>query len=53
MLVGEQIAKKIDRVLSLAGEGVSEEHRAILYESLVRIHTNLLCVCDAYDLKSN
>ena len=52
MLVGEQIAKKIDRVLSLAGEGVSEEHRAILYESLVRIHTNLLCVCDAYDLKS-
>ncbi len=53
MRVGEQIAKKIDRVLSLASEGVSEEHRVILYESLAKIHANLLCVCDAYDQKSN
>lgn len=45
--VGQRIAEKIDRILSLASEGVSEEHRRIMYESLHTIDRNLQAICQA------
>ena len=53
MRVGKHIAERVDRVLCAAGEGVSEEARKTLYESLTQIHENLLRVCNAYDEKGN
>ena len=50
--VGQHIAEKIDRVLLAASAGVSEEDRRVLYESLVKIHDNLLSVCDGYQEKT-
>lgn len=38
---GSRIAKKIDRVLVLAGEGLSEEERRAFYNSLAIISENL------------
>jgi DNA-binding MarR family transcriptional regulator len=46
--VGEQITKKIDRLLSCAGEGLSEENRRIMYESLTIVCDNLQKFCDGY-----
>ena len=53
MRVGKHIAERVDRVLCAVGEGVSEEARKTLYESLTQIHENLLRVCNAYDEKGN
>ena len=50
--VGAYIAEKIDRILFAAGEGVSEEHRRILYECLTKIHTNLKNICEGYETES-
>ena len=47
--VGAHIAARVDRVLSAVAEGVSEEARTVLYESLSKIHENLQRVCDAYE----
>ncbi len=47
--VGARIAEKIDRVLEVAGHGLSEEHRAIMYSSLSLIYDNLRRICDGYD----
>ena len=47
--VGTHIAEKIDRVLLAVGEGVSESERKTLYESLSRIHDNLVRVCESYE----
>ena len=49
--VGSHIAEKIDRVLLAAGEGVSEEERLLLYESLTKIYDNLTRVCNGYRKK--
>ena len=49
--VGAHIAARIDRMLSAVGEGVNDDARQILYESLTKIHENLKRVCDAYDEK--
>lgn len=53
MRVGKHIAERVDRVLCAAGEGVDDDARKILYDSLATIHENLKRVCDAYDEKEN
>lgn len=52
-IVGRHIAERIDRVLLTAGEGVTEEERRVLYESLAKIYANLQKLCDTYDDKKN
>ncbi len=47
--VGRYITHRIDSVLYSAGEGLSEENRAILYAALGRINNNLQKLCDGYD----
>ena len=47
--VGKHITERIDSVLSMAGEGVSEEHRTILYAALGTISRNLQNLCDSYE----
>ena len=44
--VGAYIAEKIDSILARVSEGISEEHRRIMYESLARIHENLKTICE-------
>ena len=46
--IGGKLAEKIDRVLSLAGEGVPEEHRLIMYKSLTLICQNLEKMTEEY-----
>lgn len=43
------VAKKVDMILDLAGEGISEEDRRIFYRSLQIISTNLEAICSKYD----
>ena len=45
---GEFIAEKIDSVLALASEGLTEENRKIFYQSLTLISDNLQRICDEY-----
>ena len=49
MDTGKRIAEKIDGILDKAGEGLSEENRAILYKSLKLISGNLQNLCDKYE----
>ena len=46
--VAEKIAGKIDQVLDVAGEGLSEDNRKIMYEGLSRISDNLDRFCYKY-----
>ena len=46
--VAEQITIKIDRILDIASEGLTEENRIILYESLKLIDKNLDKFCEDY-----
>ncbi len=43
--------EKIDRILAIAGQGISEEDRIIMYTSLAKISANLQRICDKYDNK--
>ena len=47
-IVAERIAQKIDDILNLASDGLSEENRIILYESLALISNNLDNLCKNY-----
>lgn len=47
--VAKRLQIKIDGILMAASEGVSEEHRAIMYRSLSQINENLSRICDEYD----
>ena len=47
--IAEGIADKIDNILDLASEGLSEEKRKILYESLILISKNLEIFCEKYE----
>lgn len=47
--IGERIAFRIDRILSCAGDGVSEEDRRIMYRSLAVIRENLSKLCETYE----
>lgn len=46
--VGFIITQKIDKILELASEGLSEEDRVILYRSLGLVSKNLQKICDNY-----
>lgn len=50
---GKEIAKKItakvDHLLGRVAEGVSAEHRAIMYQSLEIVYENLQKFCDEYE----
>lgn len=46
--IGALIAGRIDSILDRVSEGISEEHRAIMYNALARINLNLQTMCDAY-----
>lgn len=45
------IAKKTDRILEMASAGLSEEYRAVMYESLALINENLDKICENYEEK--
>ena len=47
--IGEQIAHKIDCILSHAGDGISEEERRVMYRSLAAIRENLNKICKTYE----
>lgn len=47
--IGKVIYDKIDAILARASEGLSEEHRVIMYKSLALISENLQKICNAYD----
>lgn len=47
--IGKRIAFRIDRILSRAGDGVSEEDRRIMYRSLAVIRENLSKLCETYE----
>ena len=46
----KHIVEKIDSILQYASEGVSEEHRKIMYQSLTLINENLHKLCNGYDV---
>ena len=50
--VGEQLVSRVDRVLEQSGEGISDENRRIMYESLRCIEENLQRMCDQYEKQS-
>ena len=47
--IGKRIAFRIDRILSRACDGVSEEDRRIMYRSLAVIRENLSKLCETYE----
>ncbi len=48
--IGGRLVEKIDSILSLAGEGVSDEDRMIMYRSLEHISSNLQKMCEKYKI---
>ena len=49
LAVSRSIVQKIDAILNRASEGLSEEDRRILYQSLSLINDNLQQICDGYN----
>lgn len=47
--VGRRLAEKIESALATVGEGLSEENRAIMYQSLEIIADNLQKICNHYN----
>ncbi len=48
MEIGEQIAERIDRILNAAGDGLSDEGRAVLYDGLELVNRNLQYICEEF-----
>ena len=46
--IAGEIAVEVDHVLEAVGQGVSEEERAVMYTTLVRINRNLRGLCEEY-----
>lgn len=46
--IGARIAEKIDGFLNLAGEGLDEGERVVLYKALALISDNLQKICQKY-----
>ena len=46
--VGAHLMRKIDTVLQSVSDGLDEEHRRVMYESLSLLSTNLQKKCDEY-----
>lgn len=51
--IGERLAEKIDGILELAGEGLSDDERTSFYRALLMIHDNLQSICEKYDHDPN
>ena len=49
--VGKIVSEKIDNILNIAGEGLSEEERTAFYRSLTLISDNLQKICNDYEEK--
>ena len=49
----KHIVEKIDSILLYASEGLSEEHRKIMYQSLTLINNNLHKLCNGYDTEES
>lgn len=47
--IGKRISEKIDGVLALVGQDMSDEERATLYRALGIISRDLQGICDKYD----
>ena len=47
--VGSHIAQKIENIVEKASEGISEDCRQILYQSLFAICDNLEKICEKYE----
>ena len=48
-VVAKQIVEKIDGVLELAGEGMDEAEREVMYRCLAIVNTNLVEICERYE----
>lgn len=47
--IGKRLAEEVDAVLTAAGEGLSEENRLIMYQSLTTVCENLEKICERYE----
>ena len=47
--IGKHLSEKINEVLSIASEGLSEKKRNIMYEGLSLINNRLNKICDEYE----
>ena len=47
--VGRILSQRIESVLQQTGEGVSEEERLVMYQTLATVSANLQRICDGYD----
>lgn len=47
--IGKHLSEKINEILSIASEGLSEEKRNIMYEGLSLINNRLNKICDEYE----
>lgn len=47
--IGASIAQKVDSILDKASEGLDEESRTTMYESLALIDENLQKICEEYE----
>ena len=47
--IAAALTKKIDAILEQASVGLSEENRAVMYETLSLIHDNLENICNKYE----
>ena len=47
--IGKHLSEKINEILSIASEGLSEEKRNVMYEGLSLINNRLNKICDEYD----
>lgn len=50
-VVGAELNKKINSILEATSDGVSDEDRAIMYQTLEKILKSLSAVCSSYDEK--
>ena len=48
-MIADGVSKKVDKILEIAGEGLSEEDRSVMYKGLAIISGNLEELCKKYD----
>ena len=48
-LIAKKISNRIEDILKAASDGISDEERAVMYQSLICIHRNLQKMCNEYD----
>ncbi len=50
--VAQSLSEKIEKMTARAEEGLSDDHKAILYESLAKISNNLQNMCSIYQTEN-